>query len=175
MAYHEKFNTTFKEIVLYYQNILDEKEFNIDISDLQYRCWNCGEIKKVFRCHIVPSSRGGKDEPSNYVLLCKKCHEQAPNSSNPEIMWDWIKSNKKNCNDMYLGNLICDEFQRVYSKNLLDEIYYRFHDKENELIQQFNKNIKDFSTHLGDGGFNISSWVGLWKIILDNYDKNNLH
>ena len=48
--------------------------------------------KNLQRCHIIPNSLGGKDEASNLVLLCKRCHADGPNVEDPEIMWDWIRA-----------------------------------------------------------------------------------
>jgi len=44
------------------------------------------------RCHIVPRSLGGRDEPSNLFLMCRECHDLAPNTSIPEIFFEWAKA-----------------------------------------------------------------------------------
>jgi Zn finger protein HypA/HybF involved in hydrogenase expression len=95
--------TTLKQIADYWinNNNIDETELNFDWSEAYTHCWNCGDNKysestktiKLQRCHIVAHSLRGKDIPSNYVLLCKECHAEAPNTSSNEDMWDWIKSN----------------------------------------------------------------------------------
>lgn len=102
--------TTIAEITAYWikNKPFDETELNFDWADAEYVCWNCGRISqkrldgkgsrkddiKLQRCHIVPDSLGGGDVPSNYVLLCKKCHIEAPNVKNKYAMWEWIHSNK---------------------------------------------------------------------------------
>lgn len=78
-----------------------ETELNFDWCDAYTHCWNCGDdkysksTKRVYleRCHIIARALGGLDTAGNYVLMCKECHTQAPNTSNPNDMWDWIKSN----------------------------------------------------------------------------------
>lgn len=95
--------TTLKEIADYWVNHSNicETELNFDWADSYTHCWNCGHNKQwasnkkpsLEKCHIIPHSLGGKDIPSNYVLLCKDCHRLAPNTSNPNDMWEWIKSN----------------------------------------------------------------------------------
>jgi len=44
------------------------------------------------RCHIVPRSLGGIDEPSNLFLMCRECHDLAPNTALPEIFFEWIRA-----------------------------------------------------------------------------------
>ena len=41
---------------------------------------------------IVPDSLGGEDTPSNFVILCKRCHLDNPNVADPEVMWDWLRA-----------------------------------------------------------------------------------
>jgi HNH endonuclease len=44
------------------------------------------------RCHIVPRSLGGTDEPSNLFLMCRECHDLAPNTALPEIFFEWVRA-----------------------------------------------------------------------------------
>ena len=74
----------------------DEVGMAIDQADLDEdggRCWRCGTTKNVQRCHIIPHSQGGGDEPSNLLLLCRDCHNDAPNVSNAtaEDFFNWMK------------------------------------------------------------------------------------
>ena len=96
-------NTTIKQIADYWINNSDicETELNFDWSDSHTHCWNCGDNKErsggkvnLERCHIIPNALGGEDVPSNYVLLCKDCHTDAPNVKSSKYMWEWILSNK---------------------------------------------------------------------------------
>ena len=48
------------------------------------------------RAHIIPDSLGGSIEVSNFLLLCKDCHKQAPNTKSPELMFAWVKNKKRN-------------------------------------------------------------------------------
>ena len=66
--------TTIPEIVDYWFSRVYEGDLSVDASEAHERCWRCGYQTKLERCHIIPHSRGGADEPSNLVLLCKKCH-----------------------------------------------------------------------------------------------------
>jgi hypothetical protein len=44
------------------------------------------------RCHIVSRSLGGTDEPSNLFLMCRECHDLAPNTALPEIFFEWARA-----------------------------------------------------------------------------------
>ena len=77
----------------------DEVGMAIDQADLDEdggRCWRCGTTKNVQRCHIIPHSQGGGDEPSNLLLLCRDCHNDAPNVSNAtaEDFFNWMKNSR---------------------------------------------------------------------------------
>ncbi len=50
--------------------------------------WNdCTELD---RCHIVPQSLGGTDEPENIFLMCKRCHDSAPDTTSKELFLCWV-------------------------------------------------------------------------------------
>lgn len=75
-------------------------------------CWACGDTfegqfdcterrsarwadSPLQRCHIVPRSLGGSVEPSNLVLMCATCHDLAPNTDAPEILFAWMRAQSK--------------------------------------------------------------------------------
>lgn len=41
------------------------------------------------RCHLRARSLGGADDPGNVILLCRACHEDAPDVSDPDYMLIW--------------------------------------------------------------------------------------
>ncbi len=88
MEKRKAIKTTKKQIVDYWMEHADESGLSVDFSEAEQRCWRCGCERGLERCHIVPASRGGEDTPSNFVLLCKRCHLDNPNVADPEIMWD---------------------------------------------------------------------------------------
>lgn len=49
--------------------------------------WN--QAKGLERAHIVAASAGGPDVPSNYILLCAKCHAAAPMTRDEQVMFAW--------------------------------------------------------------------------------------
>ena len=53
--------------------------------------------KHLQRCHIIPHSIGGSDDfEGNYFLLCKKCHEESPDTANPQNFFRWVYKKKSN-------------------------------------------------------------------------------
>lgn len=155
--------TKISEIADYWISVIpyDELDLNFDWSDCHFVCWNCGEDKskkdvngkksqpKLERCHIVPNALGGKDEPSNYVLLCADCHRESPDHIDPKYMWEWILSNK---NNLTLYN--------TYKYNLADELYIKrkgksfFYDvlpnigvELNDVMTILNNEVVKMNTH----------------------------
>ena len=53
------------------------------------RCWNSIPLQ---RCHILPRSLGGTNDVSNLFLMCRECHDLAPNTSFPEILFEWART-----------------------------------------------------------------------------------
>jgi HNH endonuclease len=44
------------------------------------------------RCHIIAKSLGGADTIDNLFLMCRECHDNQPNTSIPEIFFDWVRN-----------------------------------------------------------------------------------
>lgn len=166
--------TTLKQIIDYWieNNNIDETKLNFDWSDANTHCWNCGDdkyrnsIKKASleRCHIIPHSLGGYDVPSNYVLLCKECHSEAPNISNNNNMWDWIKSN-------YMPISLYGTYRiRKALVMFKQKEGYSFFDKAKD-IKDLNKvyiiEFKKISTHVSK--ITITTYYYMFKSIINNY------
>lgn len=88
----EQIRTTIPEIVDYWAKHTGECGLSVDFAEAHERCWRCGCQRSLERCHIVPASLGGEDTPSNFVILCKRCHLDNPNVADPEVMWDWLRA-----------------------------------------------------------------------------------
>lgn len=86
-----------QEIADYWSERVDESELSVDWAEATKLCWCCGYERKLERCHIIPAQEpfNGPDEPSNYVLLCRTCHDKAPVCGDPNEMWLWLKTNKQ--------------------------------------------------------------------------------
>lgn len=99
-------------IEYWYKNIPDYSQY-FDIGEPI--CWACGkpvsirfdnknpnateeECFKIWDkvghlqvCHIIPKALGGSDALSNLFLMCKECHELAPDTSYPDIFFKWVE------------------------------------------------------------------------------------
>lgn len=55
------------------------------------KIWNHKETKKhLQKAHIIPHSLDGGCVPSNLFLLCKHCHEESPDTNNPQNFFRYI-------------------------------------------------------------------------------------
>ncbi len=50
--------------------------------------WNKSSLQ---RCHIIPKSLGGNNHPENLFLMCKECHDLAPNTSFKDVFMRWAE------------------------------------------------------------------------------------
>ena len=67
----------------------DIKDPNASWDEI-YNCWN--KVRQLQRCHIIPESLGGSNEdPSNLFLMCKQCHDLAPDTTSKEMFFTWIE------------------------------------------------------------------------------------
>lgn len=103
MSKREPIKTTKEAIISYWAKHQDECGLSVDWAEAGERCWRCGCERSLDRCHIIPDSLGGKDEPENLVLLCMRCHADGPNVADQEIMWDWIRAYGVSFYDTFWG------------------------------------------------------------------------
>ena len=109
--------TTKKEIVNYWERHQDECGLSVDWSEAEERCWRCGYKKTLERCHIIPDSLGGEDKPENLVLLCKRCHIEAPNVESKTFMWDWLRAYGTPFYDIFWKIRAYEEYKFIYKKS----------------------------------------------------------
>lgn len=166
----EKIKTTKKEIIDYWAVRQDECELSVDWAEAHERCWRCGYKKTLDRCHIIPDSLGGKDEPKNLVLLCRRCHKEAPNVEDEEIMWDWIRAYKTSFYDTFWKNQERKEYEFIYKKSFLDELKERDILSYRDLDRFWNINIGRSSIHYGQPWGNTATDVGILRMRLKAYD-----
>lgn len=60
-----------------------------DVPKDPMQSWN--RAKGLDRCHVVPAALGGGDDVSNFVLMCRACHTDAPDTEHPQVLYDWMK------------------------------------------------------------------------------------
>ena len=69
------------------------------------RCFCCGSHRRLQKCHIVPRSLGGLDEPLNIIPLCGVCHDKQPDTADPEAVWQWIQDESNWLTGLGLGHM----------------------------------------------------------------------
>ena len=52
--------------------------------------WNA--FTDLHRCHIVAQALAGTDEPENLFLMCKRCHDRAPDTTSKEMFLRWVSA-----------------------------------------------------------------------------------
>ena len=110
-------------------------------------CWCCGHRGTLQQCHIIPKSLGGTLDPSNIIPLCGVCHDKAPDVSDKNEMFAWVKENL-NC----LSGLGLGRFNHLIDilPSLIKNIQNEYGDiKENELYDLIRENYQKTSPHAG--------------------------
>ena len=116
---------------------------------------------RLQRCHLVPRSLGGSDDPSNVVMLCVECHDLAPDLANRETMLDWMAKQDwltrssakfKAAWESIIGQDTCDvgQFGADYSSDAFWE------------WNQDRIGIH-FSQRFGGPEFSLTTVLGAWK------------
>lgn len=171
-------NTTIEQAVEYWSHYVDECDLSVDWAEANTHCWRCGCEKHLERCHIVPDSLGGKDAPENIVLLCKRCHAEGPNVTDPDIMWDWIKAYNVPFYETFWQIRGAKEYEFIYNKKISQEIKdilaqcgKSTADKDVEaVIAQCVASVsKNASIHFGQPYFNTVTMAGLYRMMLKSF------
>lgn len=82
------------------QNKLVLKMVSIEHDDPA--CMACGQVRGAWgsleRCHILGVhdahsaglNAGDISDPSNFIMMCRKCHVESPTSADPDVFWMWF-------------------------------------------------------------------------------------
>ncbi|AXB43979.1 HNH endonuclease [Amycolatopsis albispora] len=149
-----------KQIVDYWAAVEDESGLAVDWAEAHERCWRCGYRSRLERCHIIPDSLGGRASPDNLVLLCGRCHREAPNHAEPEYMWRWLRATCVPLYDTYWTIRGTAEFEVMFGRKPL-ECLLAAGIAVDELTDGFRAVLKDeFARaviHFGEGRLNPST------------------
>lgn len=171
MAQRSNIKTTKEQMIEFWETKIKQEDIGISWQEAKERCWRCGHKGDLQRCHIVPDSLGGKDAPENLVLLCKKCHAEAPNVQDNAIMWDWIKAYHTFFYDTYWTDRQLEEYERIYHVPYLEELRNRdilsYRDLDTFMKMQVTNKIK----HFGQGYPNLSTEAGELRLRLLQFDE----
>lgn len=168
--------TSKRECIEYWSKKLKETEIGTDWDLAERRCWRCGKETELQRCHLVPDALGGKDEASNIVLLCDKCHEEGPNVQDPEIMWDWIKAYAQPNEFMFLFSQISREYEYIYKRSIENEIkffseYFPGEDISKLVIAKIMEMSQYTTNHFGQPFLSVMNGVGILRMMFKEMAK----
>jgi hypothetical protein len=155
-----------QEIVDYWVAREDECGLGVDWSEAHERCWRCGYKSRLQRCHIVPKSLGGPNHPSNLVLLCGRCHREAPNVADPRFMWIWMRTTCVPFYDLYWTTRGVHEFKRMFGRKPFTSTDFDFDAVTKEKgLQLLRKEMRKATIHFGEGRMNPSTIASIFALI----------
>ena len=144
-----------RDIVSFWAKRQDECGLSVVWAEAHERCWRCSRRMRLQFCHITPRSRGGSDEPENIVLLCQRCHREAPNVEDPSFMWFWLRAYAVTCYDTDWIDRGFEEFEKLFKRKPLADVDPNFPlEKFRELLKKY---IQKTVVHFGEGRPNPST------------------
>lgn len=164
----ESIKTKNQEIVDYWFSRVDECGLCVDAAEAHERCWRCGCKSSLERCHIIPESLGGKDKPSNLVLLCRRCHVENPNVIDTDIMWDWLRAYGTVFYDTFWIIQGIKEYEFIYQKSLNEELKSLQIDN-NKFKNIILEKLRESTFHFGHPYLNSSTLAGIIRMALKEY------
>ena len=170
-----RIKTKKQDILDYHYKNTCESNMGCDADEWHRRCWRCGYIRNLERCHIIPRSLNGSDTPENYVLLCNECHQEAPNVSDKNYMIEWIKKTSVCYYDVYWSlRKLSEKLINLFNKT---SIHFGQGEKINDstrewLKQSFLDSIGDYIPMIKDYSIN-SKLAFLKQVEFDEFLKQN--
>lgn len=156
----DSIKTSSESTIRYWAGLQDECTLSIDWSEAGDRCWRCAYRSTLHRCHIVPHALGGADTPSNLVLLCQRCHREAPNVADPRFMWVWLRAHRVKSYDVYWTERGEQEFEKMFGRKPfigvgLDASHL------NLTLAYLWEEMQETTVHFGEGRLNPATiaWV----------------
>jgi hypothetical protein len=168
MAKRKGIKSKFPEIISYWETKIYEGDIGVDWCDADERCWRCGYKARLEKCHIIPHSLGGVDEVSNLVLLCNRCHKEAPNSTDKECMWEWIKATKVAFYDIFWAQHGLEEYEKIYNTKIINDLKNVDLTDSKKIRMVVRRSFENVSVHYGTGNYNTSTVASIIKNITKN-------
>ena len=115
--------------------------------------------------------------PHNIVLLCKRCHVDGPNVTDPEIMWDWIKAYGVPFYETFWGILGMKEYQFIYKTTFAQDLSdiiaaanLKFDDEIKNKVNEITRTVMNKAgIHFGHPYFNTATMAGIHRMTLKNF------
>ena len=137
-----------REIASYWARHQDECGLAVDWAEAHERCWRCGYKGRLQHCHIVPESRDGQYCADNLVLLCRRCHREAPNIADPRYMWIWLRANAFPFYDSSLYYRAVIEFEHMFGRRPFEGLT---EDQLRSAREEVKRIIGSTIVHWGEG------------------------
>ena len=153
-----------QDCVDFWKDRVDECDLGVDFSGATTNCWRCGYLRKLQKCHIVPKSLGGKDEPENIIPLCYQCHDEMPDVHDKEEVFKWIKSNHGTIYDTFWSL----ESLKISGCNVEDALNKSENPdlKAKLFLERYKFHLEKTSSHFGQfaGGCKLKTTTRAWII-----------
>jgi hypothetical protein len=96
------------------------KKYNDDFYLETKGCWGCGLPRMTERAHLLADHVGGSNDPDNFVLLCKHCHDHI------QERWSTTKENSEHMRQLILDgapfmDIQIRFFNDIYERNLIPQ------------------------------------------------------
>lgn len=143
--------------------IIHPSEIDYQSNSDYKKIWGNDKIKqKLQRSHIVPDALGGVDEPSNLFLLCSRCHELSPDTTNYKSFIRYIYATQResfygvNLNELSkcIQTSISSRFPMIDCEKVVEQLNRIIYDDGFEKLSKgFMEYAFNHSTiHRSDGG-----------------------
>ena len=152
------------DIVSYWSQHEDECCLGIDWSEAHERCWRCAYKTRLQRCHIIPASRGGSATADNLVLLCRRCHREAPNVPDPRFMWIWLRATHVPFYDTYWSLRGAQEFKAMFGHQPFSGPHFT-DDRLDKAKAILRSEISRATIHWGEGRLNPSTIASIYALV----------
>lgn len=110
--------------------------------------WGVWEEALLERCHLIPHGLDGPDSPDNLVLLCGRCHRDAPDVGNAEYMLRWI-GNRESWGSALWHALEPALRQAAVTEDELDRFNVRVSQDPGGFEQTMRQLMRDFAVPVG--------------------------
>ena len=157
-------SASLREVVNYWSSRESECGLGVDWAEAEQRCWRCGYASALQRCHIVPDSLGGVSDPSNLVLLCARCHREAPNVADPRLMWIWMRTSCVPFYDMYWTTRGVQEFEKMFGRKPFTTPQFDGL-AEGRAVELLREEMRKATIHFGEGRMNPSTMASIFALI----------
>lgn len=172
MKKRKEIKTKAVEVADYWKTHKPYHMINVDWEDALEYCWRCACKRRLQRCHIIPDSLGGKDEPSNMVLLCETCHSEGPNVDDPEVMWDWISAYSVPFYDTFWIIQGMKEYEYIYGTPMEQDVsdilaLAGAGELSKEAIKKYLEKVMPHSSiHFGQPYLNAATIAGVLRMVV---------